>query len=191
MLNRSMQSKAELRAVADEMIIEGYFIVFDTNTEIYKGHYERIDKHALDNTIGGDIRCLINHDSNYVLGRTISQTLSLRLDDHGLYGKVMINPNDVDAVNAYERVKRGDVSEASFLFEILERTIQDTSDGILETITELKLYEISIVTFPAYETTSVKARCDEIHQVIEDEKARNLNAKKTTLLQKVKGKEKV
>ena len=190
MMNRSMQTKAELRtADTEEMVIEGYFIVFDTDTEIFKGYYERIDKHALDNTISGDIRCLLNHDSNYVLGRTTSRTLALSLDAHGLYGKVVINPKDADAVNAYERVKRGDVSQASFMFEILQREITDTSDGVLETIKDLKLYEISIVTFPAYETTSVQARSEEVHQIIEDRKARSLNAKKEILLKRMKGKE--
>ena len=72
----------------------------------------------------------------------------------------MINPNDTDAVNIYERVKRGDVSQCSFGFDILDEETEfiENSDAIHWTIKAVKLYEVSVVTFPAYEETYVSAR---------------------------------
>ena len=85
--------------------------------------------------------------------------MKLATDNHGLYGSITINNADQDAVNLYERVKRGDVSQCSLGFDILAQSREIRSDGsVLWTIEKLKLYEVSVVTFPAYESTSVEAR---------------------------------
>ena len=70
-----------------------------------------------------------------------------------------VNAADQDAVNLYERVKRGDVSQCSFGFDILAQDIEEREDGTVHfTLRKVQLYEVSVVTFPAYEDTSVQAR---------------------------------
>lgn len=142
-----------------EMAIEGYFSVFDSPYEIFKGGIETVRQGAFTETLDGDIRALINHDTTLVLGRTTAGTLTLRQDEIGLWGRIVINPNDSDAVNCYERVKRGDVSQCSFGFEILEEDTESLPDGSTHwTIVKVRLYEVSVVTFPAYDETFVQAR---------------------------------
>lgn len=149
----------ETRAEDDSLYIDGYFAVFDSEYQLWDGAAERINQTAFDETIGDDIRALVNHDTTLVLGRTTAGTLKLATDNHGLYGSITINNADQDAVNLYERVKRGDVSQCSFGFDILAQSSEIRSDGsVLWTIEKLKLYEVSVVTFPAYESTSVEAR---------------------------------
>lgn len=153
----------DLRTRADEQsdkkVIEGYFSVFNSETELFPGVYEEIAPGAFDNTLSNDIRALINHDTAYVLGRNKSNTLDLKVDSRGLWGSIEINENDSDAVNLYERVKRGDVDSCSFGFNILKEDTDYRDDGSIKwTIREIDLHEVSIVTFPAYDDTSVQAR---------------------------------
>lgn len=140
--------------------IEGYFARFDELYDMGGGITESIDPHAFDDTIGDDVRVLVNHDSTLVLGRTGAKTAELRVDSVGLWGRVKINPADSDAMNAYARNARGDVSGASFGFEIKEiKRDYDISKGTVHrTLLKVKLYEVSICTFPAYEKTEVGAR---------------------------------
>lgn len=157
MLTRASDFTA--REDGGERIIEGYFAVFDG--EYYMGDWgvERVDPHAFDETVADDVRALINHDTTLVLGRTTARTLELSVDSHGLYGRIHINGADQDAVNCYERVRRGDVSQCSFGFDILEEKTEKLDDGRVRwTILRVKLYEVSVCTFPAYEDTSVTAR---------------------------------
>ena len=106
-----------------------------------------------------DIRVLIDHESRLVLGRTSAGTAKLTVDDHGLFGSVLINNDDQDALNLYARVQRGDVSQASFGFDILEEETDYREDGSIHwTIKKVKLYEVSVVTFPAYRDTEIEAR---------------------------------
>lgn len=159
----------EFRAMEEneERVIEGYFAVFDGTYELWPGATESIDRNAFDGELDGDVRALIDHDTRLVLGRTIVDTLTLRVDTHGLWGRIVINPDDQDAVNLYARVKRGDVSQCSFGFEILdeERTINESTGDVHWLIKRVKLIEVSVCTFPAYQSTSVKARADEMAQV--------------------------
>ena len=145
-------------------IIAGYFAVFDEVYQIYDDWEERIDPHAFDSSINGDIRALIDHNTAEVLGRTTANTLTLKVDDHGLYGEIAINPNDRGAMDLYARVQRGDVNQCSFGFVINGVLDEYRKDGtILTTITDLTLFEVSVCTFPAYETTEVQARAKDAH----------------------------
>lgn len=142
--------------------IEGYFAVFNSIYEIAPGMTESVKPGAFSRTLGGDIRALTNHDSTLVLGRTKAHTLELREDEHGLWGKVSINPKDADAMNLYERVKRGDVDQCSFGFEIVNEETEFRDDGSMHwTITDVNLYEVSACTFPAYQETNIAARSRE------------------------------
>lgn len=157
---RTVMTAFETREEGDKPHISGYFAVFNSNYEIAPGMTESIAPGAFSRTLpGGDIRALTNHDTTLVLGRTKANTLTLREDARGLWGDVEINPNDSDAVNTYERVKRGDVDQCSFGFEIVSEETDFRDDGSVHwTIKDVDLFEVSVCTFPAYEATSVSAR---------------------------------
>ena len=140
--------------------LEGYFARFDDIYDMGWGITESVDRHAFDGTLGDDVRVLVNHDTTLVLGRTSAGTAELRVDDIGLWARVKINPDDSDAMNAYARNARGDVSGASFGFDIKEiKRDYDISKGTVHrTLMKVKLYEVSVCTFPAYEKTDVGAR---------------------------------
>lgn len=171
---RTVTTQFETREEGDSPHISGYFVVFGSNYEIAPGMSESIAPGAFSRTLpGGDIRALINHDTTLVLGRTKAGTLELREDARGLWGDVSINPKDVDAMNLYERVKRGDVDQCSFGFEIVSEETDFRADGSVHwTITEVILYEVSACTFPAYEATSISARTAQRDAI----KARELDA---------------
>lgn len=168
-LTRTYSQKICTRADEEtgDKYISGYFSVFNSNYEMWQGASESIDPGAFDGALGDDIRCLTDHDSRLVLGRTRADTLFLRTDEKGLWGEVKINSKDQDAVNLYERVARGDVNQCSFGFEILdeERTEDPVSGDVHWTIKKVKLHEVSVVTFPAYEDTEVTARKREFEEI--------------------------
>lgn len=182
---RSFQSDLITRDVEDteEKVIEGYFAVFNSETELWPGAYEEIDSAAFNNTLNNDIRALINHDTGLVLGRNKSGTLELKIDDTGLWGKIRINENDTDAMNLFERVKRGDVDQCSFGFNILSEETDFRDDGTVKwSIKEADLHEVSVVTFPAYEETGVQAR----HNQLEQYRQKMLSQKKEELKRRLK-----
>lgn len=147
------------REDSGEMTIEGYFAVFNSDYEMWEGASESIAPGAFTSSVGGDIRGLTNHDTTLVLGRTKAHTLELKEDSHGLWGRITINPKDSDAVNTYERVKRGDVDQCSIGFMIRSEETDFRDDGSIHwTITDVELFEVSVCTFPAYEETGVSAR---------------------------------
>jgi HK97 family phage prohead protease len=166
------------------MYIEGYFAVFNSDYEIFSDASESVAPGAFTNTLGGDIKALCDHDTRLVLGRNKAGTLELREDSHGLWGRIAINPNDSDAVNLYERVKRGDVDQCSFGFEIVREDSEFRDDGSVHfTIREVRLFEVSVVTFPAYAETSVSARKQDVAEI----KKRKLDAWKITTRARLKG----
>lgn len=165
-------------------VIEGYFASFNGTYEMGYGMSESIAPGAFSDTLGDDIRALINHDTTLVIGRNRAGTLELKEDEQGLWGHIEINPNDQDAVNIYERVKRGDVNQCSIGFEILdEETEIRPDDSVHWTIKKVKLYEVSVCTFPAYEDTAVTARAKEADEI----RKRQKQAWKERMLQKLKG----
>ncbi len=182
---RSLQTELKTRAEPDaqDMYIEGYFAVFGRETELWPGAYEEIAPDAFTDTMSNDIRALINHDTTLVLGRTKANTLELKTDNYGLWGRVKINPNDTDALNIYERVKRGDVDQCSFGFNIVEEETEWRDDGTVKwRLTKVDLHEVSICTFPAYESTGVQARKAEVEQY----RKRKLDQRKNQLKERIK-----
>lgn len=166
----------------DEMKITGYFVVFNSETELFENCYEEISDKAFRDIDLSDVRALADHDTAKVLGRTKSQTLKLSVDDKGLYGEITINKNDTEAVNLYERVKRQDIDQCSFGFNILNEQMEQRADGTTKwTITEIELFEVSVVTFPAYADTSVEARSEQMKQL----EKRNLQKRKQQLKERI------
>lgn len=169
----------------DNPVLEGFFVRYDDVYAVAPGATESIARGAFTDSIKGDVRALYNHNSDIVLGRTSAGTLELRDTEEGLWGRIKINPKDTQAMDAYQRVARGDISGCSFGFEIPvggeTTTIRD--DGTVHwTITKVDpLYEVSPCVFPAYEATSVSARAKDLDII----KQRSLDAWKTKMKERL------
>ena len=173
------------RAEADdaENVIEGYFALYEQETELFPNTYEIISRGAFDNTIKNDVRALWNHNTQYVLGRSKNGSLQLRADEKGLFGTIKL-PKTQYAEDLYELVKRGDIDQCSFGFNILDEDLEELSNGGYRwRMKDVDLHEISVVTFPAYENTTVQARSKQIEQIEE----RKLQEKKDALSKRLKG----
>lgn len=161
-------------------VIEGYFVVFGQPYYVDDYCEEIVDREAFAHADMSDVRCLVDHDSRLVLGRSNEEisTLTFEIDDVGLYARCEINEMDSDAVNAWARNNRGDVNQASFGFEENDVEWIDLPDGRCRRIIKgiSKLWEISLCTFPAYEQTSVSARSADAsrvrREVLEHKKAK-------------------
>lgn len=181
---RSVPAEFTTREDGEDLRIEGYFAVFNSVYDIAPGMSESIAPGAFDETISGDIRALINHDTTLVVGRTTAKTLELRADSHGLWGSILVNPNDTDATNAYARVTRRDVTQCSIGFDIIREDTEIRPDGSVHwTIREVKLWEVSICTFPAYTETNISARTQERDEILKRER----QAWQQKMLQRLKG----
>ena len=180
---RSIASDFKTREDGEDLKIEGYFAVFNSNYNIGPGMSESIAPGAFSNTLSEDVRALVNHDTTLVLGRTSAHTLELREDEHGLWGRISINPKDTDAMNLYERVKRGDVSQCSFGFEIIKEDTEIHDDDVHWTIQEVRLHEVSCCTFPAYESTNISAREAQRENIL----ARKAEAWRKKMKERLKG----
>lgn len=156
----------ELREEKDgKRQIVGVAAVFDQYTQIYPWLMERIAQGAFDGVLGDDVRGLLNHDRNIVLGRTKSKTLRLSIDSNGL--NYEIDPPQA-AAGVMESIERGDIDQSSFAFDI-EAEEWDFSDPNIDkrTITKIeKLYDVSVVTYAAYEGTeaSVRSKANEMRR---------------------------
>lgn len=181
---RSDASQFQVREAEGDLSIEGYFSVFNSIYELWPGATESVAPGAFSETLGNDIRALVNHNDTLVLGRNKAGTLELREDSHGLWGKIKVNPNDSDAMNLYERVKRGDVNQCSFAFMIEDEETEFREDGSIHwTIRKVNLFEVSVCTFPAYEATEVSARKAD-YEAIQKRKAEKWRAEMHAKLNK-------
>ena len=157
---RAFLSDFETRKDSDDSPhITGYFAVFNSDYEVFPGCTESIAPGAFSDELHSDVRALINHDTRLVLGRTTAGTLELREDGKGLFGDIAVNPKDSEAMNAYARVERRDVTQCSIGFDVIDEEHENREDGTHHyTIKKVKLYEVSCCTFPAYEETAIEAR---------------------------------
>ena len=136
--------------------ISGYAAIFNSRTAICEWFDEEIAQGAFARTISenNDIRALFNHNWDNVLGRTKNGTLHLEEDERGLRFDVEL-PNTSVARDLSESIKRGDINQCSFGFIPIEETWDYSSEPALRTISEVQLYEISVVSIPAYDDTEV------------------------------------
>ena len=154
----------ELRAnESDPNRLVGYAAVFGQRSQLlYKRFYEVIQPGAFASALGNnnDIRALWNHNPDFPLARTKNGTLRLQEDAHGL--RVEIVPPDTSwGRDAMASIKRGDVDQMSFAFDVGEngQLWEQLPDGLLlRTLKDLDLSEVSPVTFPAYTGTAISAR---------------------------------
>ncbi len=152
---RTMGTIEVREADSDDMVLEGYAAVFNSETDL--GHFREVIKPgAFDDVMTNDVRALINHDPNLILGRTENGTLELSTDERGLKYRVKLG-NQQYAKDFYESVKRGDISQSSFAF-----TIKDQSWNEERTVRSVdkvrQLLDVSPVTYPAYAAATVQAR---------------------------------
>ena len=169
---RTVNTEFTTREESGELYIEGYFAVFNSNYEIAEGMSESIAPGAFSEALGGDIRALTNHDTTLVLGRNKANTLELKEDSHGLWGRIRINPNDSNAMDTYARVKRGDVDGCSIGFDIESEKTDFLDNGDVHWTIEkiMPLYEVSCCTFPAYKETNISARKEQREEIVKRER---------------------
>ncbi|MFS0591720.1 HK97 family phage prohead protease [Cytobacillus horneckiae] len=161
---RMMVFESELKTRSDEekgeAFIEGYFAVFNQETELWPGAFEEIAPEAFNRSLlENDIMCLDNHDTRIVLGSTGSQTLELKTDSQGLWGRVKVDLEDPFAKSAYRKVQTGKVRGCSFGFMPIKEDTEYREDGTVKWIVkEADTMEVSITAFPAYPQTAIAAR---------------------------------
>lgn len=141
--------------------ITGYAARFNKDSVDFGGFIERIKPGAFTNTLKtSDVRALVNHDPNLLLGRTKSETLSLVENKRGLKFSVDL-PDNTAARDAAESIKRRDMDGCSFSFRIVGEEWHEGKDGEPDVRTLLEvdpLYDVGPVTYPAYPDTSVAVR---------------------------------
>lgn len=146
----------ELRAEGEGSTLVGYAAVFDSPSEPMP-FIEYVKRGAFMKTIkdGADVRLLIDHEG-VPLARTKSGTLLLEEDERGLRVEANLDPSNPDAARVMSALKRGDLSQMSFAF----RTIKDSfnADRSVRELKEVQLYDVSVVTYPAYESTVAELR---------------------------------
>lgn len=175
MNNKEIRAMETIKAVDDEkMIVEGYALRFNTLSNDLGGFVETISPEALKEADLSDVRCLIDHDSSKVLGRTTSETLELKIDEEGLYFRTQL-PNTTYAKDLYENIRLGNINQCSFGFILDEDgdEFEKREDGLFKrTLRKIKsLFDVSIVTYPAYNDTDVSPALRSIEQIKEQEVA--------------------
>lgn len=149
-------SNLELRAAPDGKTLVGYAAVFDSPSEPLPWT-EFVRRGAFTKTIkdGADVRLLIDHEG-VPLARTKSGTLSLSEDEIGLRIEAMLDENNPDAAKVMSALRRGDLSQMSFAFQTVKDSWSD--DKRTRELKEVRLYDVSVVTYPAYEETVAELR---------------------------------
>lgn len=168
-----LRSTETIKAVDNEkMIVEGYALRFNTLSNDLGGFVETISPQALKDADLSDVRCLIDHDSSKVLGRTTSKTLDLKVDDEGLYFRCQL-PDTSYSRDLYENIRVGNINQCSFGFILDDDgdTIEKRDDGLFKrTLNKIRsLFDVSVVTYPAYNDTDVAPALRSIEAVKEQE----------------------
>lgn len=146
----------DLRQADNGTTLYGYAALFDSPSEPMP-FIEYVRRGAFSKTLndGADVRLLIDHEG-VPLARTKSGTMRLVEDERGLAVEADLDPMNPDAARVISAMSRGDLSQMSFAF----RTIKDqfSDDRMVRELREVQLYDVSVVTFPAYEQTVAEIR---------------------------------
>lgn len=182
MERRYLSNTVQLRAEGEEKkrAIGGIAAMVNTPTVLWESKrsdgrsvklIEEIKPGAFDGVMGDDVRALFNHNDEKVLGRTSSNTLRLHITGEGHLGYDIPDvPETTYGNDLLISVERGDVTQSSFGFSIDQMTSSrvetDTEIVYTDTITRMKrLYDVSPVTFPAYEQTVTELRSKRIEEI--------------------------
>lgn len=167
---RNMELRAAEATEEQKFIVEGYATTFNSPYELYReGNYivmEQVDRHAFDETYMEDTIFQYDH-AGMVYARTRNDTLKLDMDDHGL--KVVADLGSTEASRGvWDAIDKGLIDRMSFAFTVTgdsyEEEEQENGAVILtRTINKIgRLYDVSAVSFPANEQTSISARTKEL-----------------------------
>jgi HK97 family phage prohead protease len=187
---RYFKSPVTFREEGDEGgEIEGVAAIVNKRADL--GWYdEMIMPGAFDDVLRDDVRALMNHDSNRILARTSSGTLTIGLNDNGDLTYRYKTPNRSYAKDLEDAIKTGDVDQSSFAFRVKEEAweySEDNSNDLRKIVKVERLYDVSPVTFPAYQDTSVAKRSweqskpEQVPDHYHEEKERELKLKKAAL----------
>lgn len=141
-------------------VLRGYAAVFDTLSQDLGGFREQIKPGAFAEALSSDVRLLINH-TGLPLARTASGTLKLSEDQRGLVVEAQLDPANPIVTQLRSAMQRGDVSQMSFGFSVKPggQDWAKNDDGItVRTLKAVRLFDVSVVSFPAYPDTSVALR---------------------------------
>jgi hypothetical protein len=163
--NKHFFPSVELRAYKTEeeesrMLVEGYAIVFNSESRDLGGFTEVVKEDALDKALerNTDVLALYGHDYQNVLGRQSADTLQLKKDERGIKFTLDL-PNTQLGRDVYTLVERGDLKGNSFGFTVEKDSWDKKGDKVIRTIEQVRdLFEISIVSLPAYEATELTKR---------------------------------
>ena len=165
---------AEIRAGEDGTRVSGYAAVFNEEADIGGMFREKIAPGAFKDAIGrDDVVFVINHDG-LPLARTRSGTLKLKEDERGLHMETVLDPDDPDVRSIVPKMERGDLDKMSFAFSVIKQEWDESGEIPVRTIHEAKLYDVSIVTTPAYDGTEIGLRS--LDQFRAEQKRKNFNA---------------
>lgn len=172
---RSLVRPVEHRADANgKMTVAGYAAVFGEVADIGGWFKEVVARGAFTQTLRtADVRAYFDHDSGRVLGRLSAGTLRLEEDDKGLRVEIDL-PDTTDGRDVKTLVERGDISGMSFRFEAIRQEWDETVDPPKRTLLEVRLGEVSIVSEPAYDGTSVALRS--LDEARKERRQHNFNA---------------
>lgn len=165
----------------DEMILEGYAVVFDAETYIgdsEHGFYEEVARGAFEGANLKDVPLKYNHnDSFLILARTRNESLKLTIDEKGLFVRAKLIDTATNR-DIYKMVKSGLLDKMSFAFTVSDEIVDETEKGIAKrTITKIdRLFDVSVVDVPAYDQTSIYARCKQLTEA-NSERAEAINRK--------------
>lgn len=149
---------AKVAEDGDSIKVSGYAAVFNQETDIGGQFREQIKPGAFKEAVGrDDVVFLVNHDG-LPLARTRSGTLSLKEDKHGLFIESELDASDPDVQKIVPKMRRGDLDKMSFGFIPVGQEWDESGETPLRTITKVELFDVSIVTQPAYEGTEIGLR---------------------------------
>ncbi len=164
----------ELRMDGDNPVVVGYGAVFNSMSNDLGGFREYIGSEAFEGRLEDDVRFLINHDG-MPLARTTNGTLRLSVDERGLKYEAKLNPNVSTSRDLMELLKDGTINQSSFAF-IVEDDSWEMKDGMnVRTINKVsRLYDVSAVTYPAYNEASSSVALRSMQEWQEKEEAKKL-----------------
>lgn len=164
-----MDTDIEIRTIDTELKVEqredkkptisGYAIVFNKLSEDLGGFREQVAPGACSRAIKeDDIRAAFNHDPNFILGRNKAGTLQLAEDDKGIKFTIDPLPDTQWCRDLQVSIDRGDINQCSFKFSTIKDAWDNKTKNVVRTLQDIRLFDVSIVTYPAYPQTSVKVR---------------------------------
>ena len=194
--NFEIRAKEDGEEKSEDMTIEGVACVFDTETTLFEWndieYKEKVDKNAFREADITDVIFNYNHGGR-VYARTRNDSLHLEVKEDGLHVLISLNPEDEGHKQLYRDIKSGLIDKMSYAYTVSEESY-DIDTHVRTVLKIKKLYDVSAVDFPAYDSTSISARSvldlekSEMEKLENDtlKKKENEQRKKIALITKIK-----